>query len=347
MIYKLVPKIQPYDWGTYDYIPKLLGKKPTRKPQAELWLGTHPIAPSDVIDGKQIPLSQFLEKKGLELNILFKVLSARTALSVQVHPTIEQAKVGYRAEEKKGVPLTDPKRSYKDPRIKPELAMALTDFWMLAGFRSIDEIVENLSLLAPIGLEKEIKIIKSKGIEHCFKSLLTKDVKEEILGNVPDNDMGRWIKKLDSQYNDMGILAPAYLNLIKITPGQAVLLTSGMLHSYLEGTILEPQLNSDNVVRAGLTQKYRDVAELLKIVNFDCHKPKIMEPSDSYQGERFRLYKTKGSTSHGTELLLCMSGSGKIISDNTLAVKKGDSFFVPKDEPYTITGDAVVYSQEQ
>jgi len=348
MIYRLVPKVQPYAWGTYDFIPKLLGKEPTGGPQAELWIGTHPLAPSDVIiDGRQFPLSKFLDQKGLALNLLFKVLSARTALSVQVHPTIEQAKFGFLEEEKLMIPITDPKRNYKDPRIKPELAMALTDFWMLAGFRPINEIVNNLSVLAPSGLEQEIKVIKSKGIKDCFRSLITKDVKKEILANAPDNDMGRWIRELNRQYKDMGILAPAYLNLIKITPGQAVLLKPGLLHSYLEGTILEPQLNSDNVLRAGLTPKHINVDELLKIVDFHSSKPEIMEPSGSYKGLGYRLYKTKGARKHGSELLLCLSGSGKIISDESFDVKKGDSFFAPENEEYIVKGDAVIFSQEQ
>ncbi len=161
MPYLIKPSLQNYSWGDTKYLQELIGEQQEiGKPLAEIWFGAHPKAPSLVITEKgEIPMDKLLQDMpenmlGTEQNIalpfLLKILAAAEPLSLQVHPDKQTAQNGFRKEEQEGIPLNDPKRSFKDPNHKPELICALTPFIAMCGFRPFDEIIRNFHILGII-----------------------------------------------------------------------------------------------------------------------------------------------------------------------------------------------------
>ncbi|MFI5381709.1 MAG: mannose-6-phosphate isomerase, class I, partial [Tepidisphaerales bacterium] len=163
---RLAGAVQHYEWGGTEFIPSLLGKSNSEaKPFAELWMGAHPSAPSLAdLDGTPVPVTELIrgasvailgqqitERFAGRLPYLFKVLDARKMLSIQAHPTLAQAKEGFERENAAGIPLKDPTRNYKDDNHKPEVHVALTEFWMLHGFRPLEQIVATLQNVPEFG----------------------------------------------------------------------------------------------------------------------------------------------------------------------------------------------------
>ena len=305
--------VQDYAWGSLTAIPELLGQPATGRPQAELWMGAHPKAPSQAYhDGKWASLLQVIEahpadvlgektaqRYGRKLPYLFKVLAAVKPLSIQAHPNSQQAKEGFERENRLGISLTASNRNYKDDNHKPECICALTRFWGMNGFRGISEITRYLSCLCKDVLEDEIALLKSRpnsqGLKHLFQSLLTMPPEKKTAAissalshagffNVPrdfpaDDPVFHWIQRLYAEYPlDLGVLFPALFNLFCLEPGQALYLASGEPHAYLEGVAIELMANSDNVLRGGLTQKHLDVPELLNILTFQEQVPSVILP---------------------------------------------------------------------
>lgn len=280
------------------------------KPLAELWFGSHPSGPASIIFGHQrIRLDAFLTKQpemvcGIDrfhkfnktLPFLFKILSVGQPLSLQAHPDKKLAQILHRK---------DPK-NYPDPNHKPELAIALTDFEVLCDFRPIREIAHFINVLKPLKIlvgEKNYEFLaealgnnnnqspsrklandKRLALAGCFKSLLNcnkeiiiRETKNLISNsenyNKIDKDLLKLICDLDKLYpGDPGVFAPFFLNYMKLAPGQAVYLKANKLHAYLKGECIECMACSDNVVRAGLTTKYRDVETLLSMLDYECVK---------------------------------------------------------------------------
>ncbi|MCG2758451.1 MAG: mannose-6-phosphate isomerase, class I [Desulfobacteraceae bacterium] len=291
--------IQEYAWGSYTAIADLLGNQsPSAKPQAELWMGAHPKAPSLVkYDDKWLSLIDLIKQSpkdilGKEiaakfdnkLPYLFKVLAASKPLSIQAHPSIKQAKEGFERENRLGIALDSPSRNYKDENHKPECICALTPFLALYGFRKISEIISLMEKICLKVLDRELNNFKrqpnSEGLKSFFQSLITmnsqrkKQIIEHAITNtqkIAEDNLGfKWMINLYKEYpDDIGIFAPILLNLISLKPGQAIFLPSGELHAYLEGLGIELMANSDNVLRGGLTKKHIDVPELLKVLSFE------------------------------------------------------------------------------
>jgi mannose-6-phosphate isomerase len=300
--------VQDYDWGSPTAIPELLGEPVTGKPQAELWMGAHPKAPSQAYhDGKWESLLQAIEadpvdvlgkeaaeKFGGKLPYLFKVLAAAMPLSIQAHPNAHQAREGFDRENRLGISLMSSHRNYKDDHHKPECICALTRFWGMNGFRKIPEIIQYLGMLCGDVLEDEIALIAdmpdSRGLKRLFQSLLTM-AEERKLAAIssgvrhagsfkPEADpVFAWILRLHAAYpEDIGVLFPALINLFCLEPGQALYLASGEPHAYLEGVGIELMANSDNVLRGGLTRKHLDVPELLTVLTFREQVPSVILP---------------------------------------------------------------------
>jgi mannose-6-phosphate isomerase len=304
--------VQEYAWGSLTAIPELLGQPATGGPQAELWMGAHPKAPSQVYhDGKWDSLLQVIEahpmdvlgieaakKYGGKLPYLFKVLAAAKPLSIQAHPNLRQAKEGFARENRLGIPLTASNRNYKDDNHKPECICALTRFWGMNGFRGIPEIVKYLGALSGDVLKSEIVLLKnqpdSQGLKRLFQSLLTMPPEKKtavIISAVSRagsfngsrdllaDPVFQWIQRLHAVYpDDIGLLFPALLNLFRLEPGQAIYLASGEPHAYIDGVGIELMANSDNVLRGGLTPKHLDVPELLNILTFREQAPAVILP---------------------------------------------------------------------
>lgn len=295
--------VQHYAWGDTDYIPALLERaNPERQPYAELWLGAHPDLPSNAeVGGVPVPLHECIRQHpeeilgpdvcrafGPQLPYLLKVLSARSALSIQVHPSKDRARAGFARENMAGIPISAPNRNYRDENHKPELLAALTDFYALRGFRPLPQIahvvreVPELTTLMP---DFEPTAGRLRALYENFMRLPQAEV-DGVLGPLVRRLTDRhqrvafskiereyWILRADREYSraghhDRGLFSIYLLNLVHLQPGEAIYLPDGVLHAYLEGSGMEIMANSNNILRGGLTPKYVDVEELLANVEF-------------------------------------------------------------------------------
>jgi mannose-6-phosphate isomerase len=308
--------IQPYAWGSHTAIAELLGTRPEPDtPQAELWMGAHPKAPSLMaVDAEWVSLEELIERYPQEmlgrraavmfhnkLPFLFKVLAAARPLSLQAHPSFAQAQQGFKRENAQGIPLDAPQRNYRDANHKPECICALTPFWVLHGFRKIPEILALGSRLDLAVFEDLLNVLRNRpdaqGLKSFFKALmtlspakralLTEQAVKTALAFASEDPVYRWIGELGKAYpGDVGILGPILLNLILLQPGQALYLPAAELHAYLEGTGIELMANSDNVLRGGLTPKHVDIEELLRVLNFEERTAHVLTPRSTAGGER-------------------------------------------------------------
>lgn len=290
--------VQEYAWGSRTAIPDLLGlRSPAERPAAELWLGAHPKAPSEVmVDGGWVPLDGVIERDPVsvlgkraaerfsnKLPFLFKVLAADRPLSIQVHPNLEQARAGFERENRLGIPLDAAGRNYRDSNHKPELLCAVTRFEALKGFRPPEDIMRLMGKVCGGALFDELALLgrdpDGLGLRRFFVSLLSMDGSRrgEIIARAVeraraygDTDPAcRWVAELNQAYpGDIGVVSPLIFNLVNLDPGEAIYIAAGEPHTYLKGVGMELMANSDNVVRGGLTQKHVDMPELLRIMAF-------------------------------------------------------------------------------
>lgn len=370
--------IRPYAWGSTTAIPRLLGTEPTGEPQAELWMGAHPGAPSrtgrgslaEVIDAD--PERELgwdtVAAFGPRLPFLLKLLAAGAPLSLQVHPDLTQAEEGYADEERRGVPATAPHRNYKDANHKPELICALTEFDGLCGFRAPRRAAELLDGLGVDSLKPYVDLLhahpEEAALREVLTAILTADPQEmahtvtetaaacERLGgaHAPYADIARHYP------GDPGVLAAMLLNHVRLQPGEALFLGAGVPHAYLNGLGVEIMANSDNVLRCGLTPKHVDVPELLRIVRFEARDPGVLRPEAEPDGEEvyvtpvdeFRLsrYVLPGDgaphdlTRATSQILLCTDGAVRT-GEHTLT--PGRSVFVPAGEQTVVSGAGTLF----
>jgi mannose-6-phosphate isomerase len=288
--------IQNYAWGSRTSLAKLLGRPPASAPEAELWIGAHPRAPSRLSDGRSLLDAIVADPAGMlgpeirgrfgaRLPFLLKVLAVEAPLSLQAHPNLEQAARGFAREELSGLGLDAPTRTYKDDNHKPELLCALTPFEALSGFRAPDEAADLFESLGvgSIDLAAELRTGRPDALKHSFSRLMTlsdverANVTRDVLSRCERARPGgpfaasiAWAVELGARYpGDVGVVASLLLNHLSLAPLEAVFLEAGRLHAYLSGTGVEIMANSDNVLRGGLTPKHVDVPELLNVLQFD------------------------------------------------------------------------------
>lgn len=315
---RLVNPQQPYAWGSATVIPELLGTAPTGDPVAELWLGAHPAAPSRTQDGTGLDVAIAKDPAGMlgtavarrfggHLPYLLKVLAADRPLSLQVHPTKDQARVGFAAEEAAAIPLTAPDRSYKDDNHKPEMLWALTPVEALCGFRSADAAEALLTGLdAPLARELGLILHARRGPEAlpgAMQRLLDPDLRPaaaEVAAVVaacaarpaadsPDPAADQVVVRLAEAFpGDPGAVTSLLLNYVTLEPGEALYLPTGIVHAYLRGAGIEIMASSDNVLRAGLTTKHMDVPELLATIDHVAVLPARIPPRTSGATSTFR-----------------------------------------------------------
>ncbi|WP_392671019.1 mannose-6-phosphate isomerase, class I [Streptomyces sp. LN785] len=319
---RLSNTVRPYAWGSTTAIPELLGIAPTGEPQAEMWMGAHPGAPSRltrISDASTVPVEQSLtdviaadperelgpaavEKFGPRLPFLLKLLAAGAPLSLQVHPDLAQAKRGYEDEERRAVPIDAPHRTYKDANHKPELICALTPFDGLCGFRRPAEAAETMAALGVDSLKPYVDLLgahpEEAALREVLTAILTADPVQMAETVTAAATAAERLGGAHAPYariahhfpGDPGVIAAMLLNYVQLQPGEALFLGAGVPHAYLGGLGVEIMANSDNVLRCGLTPKHIDVPELLGIVRFEATDAGILRPEASSSGEE--LYET-------------------------------------------------------
>ncbi|GAA3651447.1 mannose-6-phosphate isomerase, class I [Nonomuraea antimicrobica] len=374
---RLATTIRPYDWGSVTALPRLFGTEPTGQPQAELWMGAHPGDPSTV-DG--VPLGDLIahdpaatlgtptaDRFGPTLPYLFKVLAIERPLSLQVHPTTEQAQAGYADENARGIPIDDRTRTYKDASHKPEMVCALTAFHGLCGFREPAATAALLDRLGVPALRPWIDALTTGAPAHALRTVFAemlgdaarpvRDQAERALLDTRDDDLTVYGDLARACPGDPGVVAALLLHHVRLRPGQALYLGAGVPHAYLGGIGVEIMASSDNVLRCGLTTKHVDVPELLRVVGFDPSDPYLVEPADDGSGAydylppapEFALtrHELTGEGAHTLpggvpQIVLCVEGEARLGDD--LALLPGESAFVPAGVASTrLSGKGVAY----
>ncbi|GAA3773698.1 mannose-6-phosphate isomerase, class I [Microbacterium kribbense] len=279
-----------YAWGAVDGVAGALGWAPTGAPEAELWLGAHPLSPSRRVGtGDWQDLTEWEAHSGRTLPYLLKVLAAASPLSLQAHPTPEQAASGFAREEAAGVPLTARERNYKDPHAKPELIVAVDDgFEALCGFRPVAETLALIDALTAASDTPEAlaswRAATAAGVREAFEWLLSGAADGAVAAAVATAQAHpadfELIDRLARAYpGDPGILVAQMLNPVTLAAGQSLWLPAGNIHAYLRGTGVELMGPSDNVLRGGLTPKHIDRDELAKVLDFTPGPPSRLQPA--------------------------------------------------------------------
>lgn len=376
--------VQPYAWGSRTAIAELLGQpSPAPGPQAELWMGAHPSAPSRIMHGgswrtldsliSQAPdalLSHAVVTRfGAKLPFLLKILAAAEPLSLQAHPSIALAEEGFEDEEKRKVPREAPHRNYKDRNHKPELLCALTPFDALYGFRPAADTLRLFKALNVPELDWAVRSLDKGDVRSVFE--LAMSGMPQRAGTIAavvtacaayEGEFAattQWVGRIAKIYpGDPGLIVVLLLNLLRLKPGEAIYLPAGNLHAYLDGVGVEIMAASDNVLRGGLTKKHVDLKQLLRVLDFTQLLPRALTPKregaeDVYvtPAPEFRLSRVPVTLTpanlrrRGPEILLVTEGEANVTTaGEALKLRKGQSLFVePGDTPLTLAGRGTVF----
>jgi len=314
---QVVGTVQHYAWGDPTFIPELLHVTADGRPWAELWLGTHPNGPTTFSDGTA------MSDRAGELPYLLKVLAAVQPLSLQVHPTAEQARDGFARE------------IYPDDRAKPELLVALTPFEALCGIRPI---APSLMLLGALGAEPLAHMLRNDGIAATIEGLYRGHIDPHptiVACARSDRAEARLVTSLAKRYpNDPSVIVTLMLNRVTLRPGEALHLTAGNLHAYLSGAGIELMGASDNVVRGGMTAKHVDVDELLRILDpAPLAQPVMVGANGRYPLPEagctlVRLDPGRTHTSTGHELAISLAGDTLYLAPGTALTPTTPTFVV-------------------
>ncbi len=369
-MHKLTGTLRSYPWGSRTLIPELRGEpSPSSRPEAEVWFGAHPVG-SSLVDG--VPLTDIIAADpqaalgprvcrdfGDGLPFMLKLLGAAEPLSLQAHPSAEQAREGFDRENQLGTPLTAVNRNYRDASHKPELVVALTDFHAMVGFRPLERTLELFSALDCPELDRYLTILDLGAEEDSLRGLFTTWITipsaarhtliDGIVSAAQDQlDRGDWISdvlrtvlELQERYpGDIGVLGALLLNHLVLRPGEALFLEAGHLHAYISGLGVEVMASSDNVLRGGLTSKYVDVPELVRILRFhSVTDPVVVVREGEYDvpADEFRLRRLElapaGSVRYdhdGPTIALCTAGE---IQLGNLGLRPGEAAWIPADDP--------------
>ncbi|CEF68874.1 Mannose-6-phosphate isomerase [Strongyloides ratti] len=373
---KLNCPVQNYAWGRLGdkSIVSTLKSTTTSNldlslPYAELWMGTHKNGPAKLLDDDTY-LSDYLKKnpnlleshENGDIQFLLKVLSVNKALSIQCHPTKEQAEI---------LRMKDPK-NYPDNNHKPEMAIALSNFELLCGFRVAKEILENLSIVPELkdklnkkdieDLESDNAQINKKALKNLFIMVMEGDnlFNQTIINNSIERirkkthptDVEKLFVRLDKEYpgGDVGVLVSLFLNYYTLSPGQSVFLGPNIPHAYLSGECVECMACSDNTIRAGLTPKFKDVKTLGENLIYEMSPPKYFIRDEKKKDEGIIRYapdveefsidfltnKVKILENvKASSILIVIKGSAEIGGKNNLKIRSGDIIFVPASQENT------------
>ncbi|MGC4945502.1 mannose-6-phosphate isomerase, class I [Streptomyces sp. DT224] len=384
----LVNTVRPYAWGSTTALPGLLGVAPDGRPQAELWMGAHPGAPSLVRRPEgDLPLDAVIEaapaaelgdavlrRFGPRLPFLLKLLAAVAPLSLQVHPDLAQAAVGFRIENAAAVPLDAPHRNYRDDNHKPEMVVALGKFEGLCGFRTPRECAELLSALRVAGLDPHCVALRTHPEEEALRAVFSaflapsqalvaavaEAVAREARSDGPHRkDFALYDRVARAHPGDPGLLAALMLRPVRLAPGEGLFLGAGVPHAYVRGLAVEIMAASDNVLRCGLTAKHVDTAELLRVVRFDAPPVRVVRPvpdgpEEVYPApvDDFRLSRVRVAEggpavvldATAPHILVCTRGRVRLSGPRgVVPLGPGGSAYAPAGERVAVEGDGELY----
>lgn len=384
--------VQNYDWGSTEAIPELTGlPNPLGLPIAELWMGVHPKAPSRAeLAHESVGLDALILENAEKhlgwaakfgtLPYLFKILAAAKPLSIQVHPNLEQAREGWERENRAGLAPDAPNRNYRDANHKPEILCAHTAFRAMCGFRSPRDIRSFLEALAMPELEACLHQLAAVSEGAALRGFLpalfllpgkdrvglSKRIAQRARSLATDQPtyQREWsmVELFARLYpGDPSALAPLYLNVLDLKPGEAVYLPAGILHAYVEGLGVELMANSDNVLRGGLTPKHIDLEELVKVLRFEPYNPSILgadaqgaetyvypTPAEEFSLIGFRRPLGARTLSQGIPYIIIVTEGSALLHDGaggSLFLGKGRSAFISAAAPRpSLEGDFYAYA---
>jgi mannose-6-phosphate isomerase len=372
--------IRGYAWGSRTAIAGIQGRPaPTGQPEAELWIGAHPLVPSAV---GGVPLTRVIAgdpagvlgadtvaRFGERLPFLLKVLAAAEPLSLQAHPTNEQAAAGFAAEEAAGKPREAADRNYKDPHHKPELLVAVEPFEALCGFRAPSATANLLAGLDVVELAPTIAALRGAEPGAALRDAVTglmelgeaerKALVEEVVTAARGRSGYELAVSLGERYpGDVGVVVALLLNHVRLEPGEAVWMPAGNLHAYLHGTGVELMAASDNVLRGGLTPKHVDVPELLRVLRFEVLADPVVPAREVAPGvltwpapvDDFALHQVDLAggqvrlPGHGPRVVLCLRGEVRVDDGaGELVLTGGQAAFGTAGRTATVTGMGQIY----
>ena len=332
---------QNYSWGDRYALPTLLDITADGRPWAEIWYGTHSRGQAQIDDSVHLPAPTYLVDEVGDLPFIVKLLAAAQPLSLQTHPSAEQAVQGFAREEKAGVPHDAKHRVYADDRAKPEMIVAMTTFEALCGFVDDATALRNCEVAGASDLAARVR---ADGVAGAAKAILRGET--FAAPSTPSDAM----RQLNEHYDDPRSLIALLMHHVRLQPAEALYLDAGNVHTYLYGMALEVQGSSDNVVRAAFTDKHVDTDEFFNVASFAAiADPRVMperlSPVSSayrcaapFQVMRHELNGTFAVTANRTHtMLVCTSGRAGSLS-------AGSAAYVANGESVALDGTATLYT---
>ena len=383
MVVRLQNTIRDYAWGSRTAIPELIGVEPDGKPQAELWMGAHETAPSVLPSGDSLydvvsagPSDvlgvETAERFEGRFPFLAKLLAAAQPLSIQAHPSRDQAIDGYARDEAAGIPRDAADRNYKDPWPKPEILIALEPFDALVGFRPLETTVALLDALQPIGFEELTDLLRDGKLREAFTQFMSSDrdsirplvaalaeACESYAGEAFAMERETIARLCEDFPDDPGVLAALLLNRVRLERFEAVYLPAGNVHAYLHGLGFEVMANSDNVLRGGLTSKHIDVPELVSVVDFEPLADPVLAATPVADGvstyetgcEYFAIHRVELDGDErtvdgvGPRIICCVAGTVDALGkESAVTLSTGQSAFATGPEgPCILRGSGTAF----
>ncbi|WP_166983900.1 mannose-6-phosphate isomerase, class I [Paramicrobacterium fandaimingii] len=382
---------RPYAWGSTTAIAELQGRTPSGEPEAELWLGAHPGSPSRIFAGSGVGYADLAEwiahepdsagLSGGRLPFLLKLLAAETPLSLQAHPSPEQAEAGFDRENAAEIPVDAPHRNYKDAFHKPELVVALSETYdALCGFRPVADAAADIDALIAVaddnghglaaaelrGLRERLDGDDAEVLQSVIQYLLGSDVSAlvsavtDVAASAPLTPAVDTVRLLAEHYaGDPGIVVSLFVNRVTLKRGEALSLPSGNIHAYLHGFGVELMAASDNVLRGGLTPKHVDVPELLTVLNFTPVPVPYLEPKRVSDGvdlfapdvPDFELYRMSVHDNDATvdlqKAAIAVVTRGEVDltgAQGAATLRAGQALYITPDETaLSVSGDGEVF----
>ncbi|HEX5859931.1 MAG TPA: mannose-6-phosphate isomerase, class I [Microbacterium sp.] len=382
MLLPLSNSPKDYAWGSRTLIAALEGRPASEKPEAEVWFGDHPGGPAVIDDGSGDTLDAWLARQPEgtpeRLPYLLKLLAAASPLSIQVHPSKEQAEQGFARESDKAMDAAD--RNYRDDNHKPELIVALSDtFEALCGLRPLDATRRLAGALGPGVGATALRAHLDAGRDDAE---ILRGVIGWLLSGAADVEVASLIDALGSAESiefaaelsaarriasvypgDPGVIVALLMNHVVLHRGEGIFLRAGLLHAYLSGLGVEVMAASDNVLRGGLTPKHVDVDELLSVLDTRPAVVPVVLPTSAEGTTRgveafateapdFELLRARIRSEGRATLALrgaaiALATGGRITvagrsGDRTL--RPGEAVFITRDEsPVQLSGEGEVF----